>query len=117
MKDFTPRVVNYRVERGSGNTYRQFSTRAIVVDADAKRFKLIIQDTPMVVRWVPRVEGALMVDLMVGQDIVFDHNSKGKVTGQRLVGGTPYPVEKAKRLFRQQWKQRNEGQVPQELKA
>lgn len=116
MKDFKQRVVTYRVERGSGNTYRQFTTRAIVVDADTKRFKIIIQDTPMVVRWVSRVEGGLMTDLMVGQDLVFDHNAKGKVTGQRLVGGEPYPLDKAKRLFRQQWKQRNEGQVPEELR-
>lgn len=116
MKDFKPRVVTYRVERGSGNTYRQFSTRAIVVDADKKRFKLVIQDSPMVVRWVSRVEGAMMVDLMVGQALVTDHDDKGKATGTRLVGGTPYPVAKAKKLFRAQWKQRNTGQVPKELR-
>jgi len=117
MKDFKQRVVSYRVERGTGTRYRQFSTQAIVVDADAKRFKLIIQGNPMVVRWVKRAEGALMEDLMVDQDLVFDHNSKGKVTGQHLVGGAPYPLAKAKKLFRAQWKLRNKGRVPQELKA
>lgn len=109
------RLVRYRRERGQGNTYRQSEQHALIVGEDKKRLKIIVQDAPMVLMWVPKKEERFMEDVMVGQHLVFDYDDDGKETGRHRAGGRPYNTEKARIAFRKQWLQFNEGKVPAEL--
>lgn len=111
-----PKLVTYYRERGQGNTYRQSYQHALIVDEDKKRLKLIIQDAPMVLTWVPKSEAEHMTDVMVGARLVVDRDDDGKETGRHTEGGRPYNFTKARIAFRAQWLQFNDGKVPHELR-
>lgn len=116
MSSIKPKLVSFYRERGTGRNRRGSFQNALIVDDDAKRLKLIIQDAPMVLTWVSKSELENMRDVMVGQRLVIDRDENGKETGRHKEGGRPYNFTKARIAFRAQWLQFNEGTVPHELR-
>ncbi len=110
------RLVRYHVSRGSGINHREDHHHALIVDEDDKRLKIIIQDLPMSITWVSKKEETFMEPVMVDAELVRHEDGTGKITYTRE-GGRPYPVGKAIKQFRAQWRSSNEGKVPTELRS
>lgn len=110
------KLVRYRRQRGSGKTFRESYQNALIVDEDNERLKIIVQDAPMLLMWVPKSEADFMEDMMVGEEVVIDYDDNGKETGRHKEGGRPYNTEKVRIAFRKQWIMFNEGKVPKELR-
>jgi len=110
------RLVHYHCSRGTGRNMRESFQLALVTgETTAKRMKLIVLDAPCVVMWVPLDHEKRMRDVRVHPRVVLEYDDDGVESGRHVEGGRSYGIEKAKKQFRAQWREFNEGAMPREL--